>query len=106
MIIQTIIIVVFFLLGVLFSGGKGANLIVRYNTMTEEEKQKYNAESLNKFMAQMMFVLSFIMLFWLASVAIENDILLYIGIFLFIGAIVFMIIFVNKSDKFKADERK
>ena len=41
-------------LAVILLRGKGANLIAGYNTMSEREKKKYDAESLSRFMGKIL----------------------------------------------------
>ena len=54
MIIIAIIIVLFNVLGIYLSTGRGTFLIAGYNTMPKEEKEKYDAVALCKFMGKMM----------------------------------------------------
>nr|WP_285851218.1 DUF3784 domain-containing protein [Sporosarcina aquimarina] len=88
-------------LGTLFIKGKGADLIAGYNTMAEEEKATYDTIGLCKFMGKMMFALSFSMVFWIMSDILNTPWLLYFGLVLFVGIIVFMIIFTNTGERFR-----
>lgn len=88
-------------LGITFSMGKGSSLIAGFNTLPEEEKEKYDAAALCKFMGNMMFTLSFIVVLWLISVVYEMDWLLYFGIALFIVKTIFILIYVNTGNRFK-----
>ena len=51
-------ILLFFLLGVLFSMGRGAVLIAGYNTASKAEKEKYDEKALCRFMGKLMFALA------------------------------------------------
>jgi len=88
-------------LGIVFISGKGSSLIAGFNTMSPEEKDKYDTVALCKFMGKMMFALSFSMLFWIFSAAYEMDWLLDFGTALFIGIIAFMLIYDNTGNRFK-----
>ncbi len=81
--------------------GKGSSLIAGFNTLPEEEKEKYDAAALCKFMGKMMFTLSFSVVLWLISIVYEMDWLLYVGIVLFIVITIFILIYVNTGNRFK-----
>ncbi|MGM8216604.1 DUF3784 domain-containing protein [Bacillaceae bacterium W0354] len=101
MIIIASCIVPLVILGIVFMNGKGSFLIAGYNTMSQEEKEKYNIVALLKFMGKMMFALSGSMLLWVLSVAYEMSWLFVIGLALFIAMIAFMIIYINTGNRFK-----
>lgn len=101
MIIIAIIIVLFNVLGIYLSTGRGTFLIAGYNTMPKEEKEKYDAVSLCKFMGKMMFALSFSMVFWLLSQALDIQLLFYVGLTLFLAIVIFILVYVNTGNKFR-----
>ncbi|WP_163527833.1 DUF3784 domain-containing protein [Halobacillus ihumii] len=96
-----VILVVFLICGIIFSSGKGAFLIAGFNSMSEEEKEKYDEITLSKFMGKVMFALSFSLLFLVLSEALEIRWLLIVGIILFIVIFVFMLIYTNSWNRFK-----
>lgn len=96
-----IIIGLFFVLGIIFSSGKGSFLIAGFNTMSKEEKAKYDAVAMCKFMGKTMFALSFSMGFWVLSDALNLKWLFVVGIVLFIGIVVFILIYANTGNRFK-----
>lgn len=100
MIVMLLVIGLFIALGIMFINGKGAFLIAGYNTMSQEEKAKYDAVALCKFMGKMMFALSFSMVFWAVSEAYEIIWLFYFGLVLFIAIVIFMLIYVNVGNRF------
>lgn len=100
-IIIAAIIVLFVILGIVFSKGKGASLIAGYNTMPREEKQKYDTAALSKFMGKMMFAISFTMVFWVLSIAFEMNWLFVLGLVLFFSIVIFMLIYMNTGGRFK-----
>src|SRR5699024_10144062 len=98
------VIALFIILGMFLLNGKGSSLIAGYNTMSPEEKEKYDIARLTKFMGKMMFALSFSMFFWILSIAFEMNGLFYTGLILFLGIVVYMIIYINTGDRFKKRE--
>lgn len=101
MITSIIIIGLFLLLGVVFSTGRGSFLIAGYNTMPKEEKAKYDSVALCKFMGKMMFALSFSMVFWVLSDALEIQWLFTLGLLFFFCIIVFILVYANSGNRFK-----
>lgn len=100
-IISGIIIIVFIGLGFVLMRGKGACLIAGYNTMPEDEKAKYDVIALCKFMGKMMFLFAFSMVFWVFSEILEQNWLFVVGIILFIGTMLFLLIYTNTKNRFK-----
>ena len=76
-------------------------MIAGFNTMSEEEKEKYDTVALCKFMGKTMFALSFSMVFWVLSEAYEIKWLFTFGVVLFIGIIAFILIYANTGNRFK-----
>ncbi|WP_067837488.1 DUF3784 domain-containing protein [Amphibacillus sediminis] len=101
LIIIALMIMLFAVLGIIFIKGKGASLIAGYNTKTAEEKNQYDTVALCKFIGKMMFALSFSMLFWILSLVYEIIELFVFGLVLFIGIVVFTILYVNTGRRFK-----
>lgn len=96
-----IIIALFCFLGIILSSGKGSFLIAGFNTMSEKEKEKYDAVALSKFMGKMMFALSFSMVFFVISEAIGVKWVFIVGLILFIGIFIFTLFYTNKWGRFK-----
>lgn len=69
--------------------------------MPREEKEKYDTVALCKFMGKMMFALSFSMVFWVLSEALEIKWLFSVGLVLFISIVVFLLIYANTGNRFK-----
>ncbi|MDY0404825.1 DUF3784 domain-containing protein [Virgibacillus sp. 179-BFC.A HS] len=97
----TFVIALLVLLGIVFSLGKGSSLIAGYNTMPKEEQNQYDTIALCKFMGKLMFAVSFCMLLCLIGVVCKMNWLLYLGIGLSIGIVVFMLIYANTGNRFK-----
>lgn len=96
-----IVIGLFIVMGIFLVNGKGSFLIAGYNTMSEDEKAKYDTIALCKFMGKMMFALSFSMGLWLLSDYHQINWIFYFGLAIFIGLVVFMLIYVNTGNRFK-----
>ncbi|WP_246941048.1 DUF3784 domain-containing protein [Bacillus pinisoli] len=101
MVVQLMMIGLFIVLGIILSYGKGSFLIAGYNTMPKEEKEKYDTVALCKFMGKMMFALSFSMGLWVFSEVFEAQWLFIVGLLLFIGTCLFIVIYSNTGDRFK-----
>ncbi|MFD0931757.1 DUF3784 domain-containing protein [Psychroflexus salinarum] len=54
--------IVFILLGILIKYGKMYSLIAGYNTMTKQEKEKYDVEGIANLMNNVMFGMAFIVI--------------------------------------------
>ncbi|AXI11183.1 DUF3784 domain-containing protein [Oceanobacillus sp. 143] len=87
--------------GIILSSGRGSSLIAGFNTLPQEEKDKYDSVALCKFMGKVMFALSSSMILWVLSEVYEINWLLVLGIILFIGIVVFSLIYANTGNRFK-----
>ncbi|CAM4166546.1 hypothetical protein BAMA_18215 [Bacillus manliponensis] len=96
-----IVLILFLLLGIVFSKGKGAFLIAGYNTLSGSEKEQYNETELCKFMGKMMYGFCFCILLLLLSDFLEIQMLFIVGIVLFIALIIFLIVYTNTGNRFK-----
>lgn len=101
MIMMILVSLLFIILGIVFINGKGAFLIAGYNTMPQEEKEKYNEVALAKFMGKMMFALSFSMIFLVLSELYNRSLFFFLGLSLFIGIIIFTLVYMNTQNRFK-----
>lgn len=100
-IVSLFVLVLFLILAIVFSKGKGAFLIAGYNTLPDKEKEKYNEAELCKFMGKMMYGICFSILLWILSDIFEIQILLVIGVVLFVALILFLLIYANTGNRFK-----
>lgn len=101
MIMMILVSLLFIILGIVFINGKGAFLIAGYNTMPQEEKEKYNEVALAKFMGKMMFALSFSMIFLVLSELYNRSLFFFLGLSLFISIIIFTLVYMNTQNRFK-----
>ena len=100
-IIHLIILVLFLLFAFFLSKGKGAFLLAGYNTLTDTEKAQYNEVALCKFMSKIMYGISFSLLLFALSEFFKNQLLLVIGLTLFISLLVFALVYSNTGNRFK-----
>jgi len=83
LIVHIIPAVIFVVLGIVFSRGKGAFLIAGYNTSSSEEKAKYDKSALCTFVGKIMFAMAVCFLVIAISDLIDSTIPLWIGLSLF-----------------------
>ncbi len=100
-IINLIILVPFLIFAFFLSKGKGAFLLAGYNTMSDTEKAQYNEVALCKFMSKIMYGISFSLFLLALSELFNNQILVIIGLILFISFLVFAIVYSNTGNRFK-----
>lgn len=99
-----IVPIVFILLGILIKYGKMYSLIAGYNTMTKQEKEKYDIESIATLMKNVMFGMAFVMItgLLLSHWTENSDYEFYaLGLALILG-IPYLLIKSN-SDRYKID---
>ena len=91
----------FVILGIFFSKGKGAFLIAGYNTASKAEKQKTDEKKLCKFMGRLMFLLAACWLVIASSEIFKALWLLWVGLCLFFAVCVSGVIYMNTEHRFK-----
>ena len=96
-----LIMAVLIIAGTMLYQGKWANLIAGYNTLSEEEKEKYDTAALCRFYGKMMFVISFSILLWEIGEALGSLMIFIIGTMLFIAAVIFTLVYSNSGIRFK-----
>ena len=97
-IVNICIFVLFILLGLLFSSGRGAGLIAGYNTMSAREKEKYDKKKLCKAMAKLMFALGACWAVLAAGIISQVKWLHWVGMILLFAAAIGGAILINKND--------
>jgi hypothetical protein len=88
------------LLGVLFSRGKGAFLIAGYNTASAAERARYDEKALCRFMGKLMFALAACQAVMGLGAAWAGMWLYWIGIGLFLAAVLGGVIYANTGGRF------
>ncbi|ARK23853.1 hypothetical protein SporoP37_03490 [Sporosarcina sp. P37] len=101
LLLDVVVMTAFIVYGIALWNGKGASLLSGYNTMPIEKKLRINERALCKFMAKIMFALSFCVGLFAVSELLEDDKYFIAGLILFIGLIVFAIVYSNTGNRFK-----
>ena len=91
----------FMILGAILSMGKCSFLIAGYNMMNRGQKKKYDEQALCRFMGKIMYCLAFAMLLWLASIILQNSVLLSASLYFLVGSIAFAVIYAGAGSRFK-----
>ncbi len=94
-------ILVFLLLGLVFSRGKGAFLIAGYNTAPKREKEKYDEQALCRFMGKMMFALAATWVPMTLSALLDRMWLLWLGLGLFFAVCIGGGVYMNTGHRFE-----
>ena len=95
----SVIGLIFVILGIYLLTGRGSFLLAGYNTMSESEKSKYNAEALCKFMGKIVLIVGVLTFF----LGIENIINWFVWVYsvIVIGLAIFAGVYTNKSARFR-----
>ena len=83
----------FMILGAILSMGKCSCLIAGCNMMNRGQKKQYDEQALCRFMGKIMYCLAFAMLIWLASIILQNSVLLSASLYFLVGSIAFAVIY-------------
>lgn len=94
-------ILLFLLLGLVFSQGKGAFLIAGYNTASEAEKAKYDEKALCRCMGKLMFALAGTWVPIALSALLGRMWLLWLGLGLFLVVCFGGMIYMNTGSRFR-----
>ena len=76
-------------------------MIAGYNTMPKEEKANYDELALCKFMSKILYGICFSLVLLSLSEWLEIPALLWMGIALMIGLIVFTLMYSNTGNRFR-----
>ncbi|WP_313235310.1 DUF3784 domain-containing protein [Sporosarcina ureae] len=101
LLLDIVIMIAFIVYGITLWQGKGASLLSGYNTMPIEKKMRINERALCKFMAKIMFALSFCVGLFAVCELLEEDVYFIVGLALFVVVLVFTLIYVNTGNRFK-----
>ena len=93
-------IVVFLLLGILFTRGKGAFLIAGYNTASKAEKAKYDERDLCRFMGKLMFALAGCQCVMAMGLVRFGMWLFWVGMAAFLAVVFGGVIYANTGNRF------
>ena len=93
-------LLVFLLLGLVFSRGKGAFLIAGYNTASRAEKERYDEKALCRFMGKLMFALAGTWIPVALSALLDRMWLLWLGLGLFLTVCIGGVVYMNTGRRF------
>ena len=93
------VILLFLILGITFLKGKGIDLVAGYNTMPQQEKENIDPKALGKYMSRLMFLLAACWCVLSVGVAIEQMWLFWVGFGLFLGVVIFFVIYLNTGNR-------
>ena len=89
----------FLLLGILFSMGKGGFLIAGWNTMSPEERARYDEKAVFRNMSALMFSCAGCMALLLLGKVLDVEALNWAGALLLVTCVVFFLARVNTAGK-------
>ena len=101
MIVMVVMVVLFFVLGLLLRSGRGSFLIAGYNTASQKEKDAIDEKKLCRYTGNLMFILAGCQMFFVFSILLENKMLMWIGVAAFLISVVGGVVFLNTGDRLK-----
>ena len=101
MIVMVVMVVLFFVLGLLLRSGRGSFLIAGYNTASQKEKDTIDEKKLCRYTGNLMFILAGCQMFFVFSLLLENKMLMWIGVAAFLISVVGGVVFLNTGDRLK-----
>lgn len=101
MIVMVVMVVLFFVLGLLLRSGRGSFLIAGYNTASQKEKDAIDERKLCRYTGNLMFILAGCQMFFVFSILLENKMLMWIGVAAFLISVVGGVVFLNTGDRLK-----
>jgi hypothetical protein len=94
-------VLLFFTMSIIFLQGKGAVLIAGYNSMSPEEKTKYDEVALCKATGKLMLAIAFSMALIFTGELFQLDGLIIAGISLMIAIILGGVIYMNTGNRYE-----
>lgn len=104
MLIPLVGMILLLILGIALLQGKGAWLIAGYNTLSDEEKAKYDEKALCKATGKMMFGITFSMAFIFLGELFQVEGFVITGVVLMIAIILVGIIYINTGNRYLKKE--
>ena len=100
-IINSVFILIFLILGIVLWHGKGSILIAGYNTATPQERSRYDQKALCRGVGGLMFLLAGCYAVSTLGTALGSMALVWTGIVLVLIAIIAGAIYINVSKRFR-----
>src|SRR5690606_26498089 len=104
MLIPLVGMILLLILGIALLQGKGAWLIAGYNTLSDEEKAKYDELALCKATGKMIFAIAFSTTFILLGELFQGEGLIIAGVVLMVVIILIGIIYINTGNRYLKKE--
>ena len=96
-------ILIFLLLGLVFSRGKGAFLIAGYNTASKAEKEKCDEKALCRFVGKLMFILAGAWVPTALGALLDRMWLLWLGLGLSFAVCIGGVVYMNTGHRFEKE---
>ncbi len=96
---------ILFVAGLFIRFGKGSGLIAGYNTLSKEEKEKYDLKGLSNFISNLLFLCALIEVAEAIFVHTNNTPFVITGFILLFILAVGAIIYANTGNRFKKKKR-
>ncbi len=100
MIVCGVLFLLFVILGIILLAGRGARLIAGYNTMSKEERERYDERALCRFMGRLMLFCAACMLVMGADEVWPGQGLWLIAVFLLFFGAVGAVVYANTGGRF------
>jgi len=101
MIGTSLIIILFMIMGLYLSTGRGSWLIAGFNMLPQADKEKYDTEALCKYMGKMMFAYAFSMVLLLLGDIYNITWFIPLSVVIIVGLTIYILVYVNTGDRFK-----
>ena len=89
------------IVGAIIRSGKASWLIAGYNTMTKEEKEKYNQKGLSRFISNVIFICAFIEVVEARVQYLKHMPAAVVGYILIVALVVGAAIYANTGNRFR-----
>lgn len=100
-IISTIIGLLLIIMGLVLFNGRGTFLIAGFNTLSKEEKEKYDTNALSRFIGKILVTIGLITPLFAVGAIYEIGWLSSVYTFCVIGLSIFAIIYSNTGNRFR-----
>jgi hypothetical protein len=93
-------IILFIYSMVLFSG-RGTRLLAGFSTMSKNEYNTYDRKAVSKFMGKIFLIADMGLILLIVGESVDSFIIHIIGLGIFLGSLIFAIVYANTNNRFK-----
>lgn len=93
--------ILLFTYSILLLNGRGTRLLAGFSTMSKEEYNTYNHKAVAKFMGKIFMISTLGLVLLIVGEAIDNSYVHTGGLGIFLGSLIFAIIYANTNNRFK-----